>query len=273
MLKEEKPKIVDEIREAVGSSRVICVLNMHKMPGRSMQQIRRSIDAKIRMTRKSLMLRALGDAGEAARLAEYMEGSPALLFSDKNPFRLYAAIKDARMPAAAKPGDTAMKDITIPKGATPLAPGPAISQLQKVGLKTSVQQGKIHVMQDKVVVKKGELISSDVANVLGALKIEPMEIGLDLVAAYEDGVIYTREVLDVDRESYLSMVLNAVAAAVELALGAGFVTQETAPLALSRAFAEARSLCVEARIFDAAFIGDVLAKASAEGTAVEKLIS
>lgn len=271
MLKLEKPKEIGTIKKLTKESTVIGILNMHKMPARALQQIRNELDAKIRMSRKTLMIRALKESGkDIEKLSEHMKGSPAFLFSEKNPFKLYATIKNARMPSSAKPGDIATKDITINKGPTPLVPGPAISQLQKVGLKTSVQEGKIHVVRDKLVCKKGEEITADLANVLGALKIEPMEIGLDLVAVFEKGIIYTQDVLDIDKDEYIKQLKLAITAAINVSLNTGYITKESVSLTIQKAFAEAKSLCVSAGIFEKEFVGIILAKAAAEAAALEK---
>ena len=196
---------------------------------------------------------------------------PALLFSNENPFKLYRILKESRTPASAKPGDIAIKDITIPQGPTPLPPGPAISTLQKVGLKASVQNGKIAVMQDKVVCRTGDAVTEDLASVLNLLKMEPMEIGLDLIVAYEDGVFYGKDVLDVDQAQYISDLQHAVHQAINLSLNTGCITSFTAPMAVQKAFMEARSLAIESNALEKDFIDAVLAKAVRELKAIESM--
>jgi len=269
MLKTEKPVQVKKINDLSGSHKVVGVLNMHKLPAKQLQQMRESLRGKavIKMTKKSLIKRGLIEDLHAKLEGKNVE--PALLFSNENPFRLYKILKDSRTPASAKPGDVATKDITIPAGPTPLPPGPAISTLQKVGLKASVQNGKIAVLFDKVVCKAGETVSEELASVLNLLKIEPMEIGLDLVIAWEGGVLYGRDVLDVDQSQYISDIQSAVQQGVNLSLNTGFITKFTSPLAIQKAFMEARTLCIEADIIEKAFIDDVLAKAVREAKALQ----
>ena len=201
MKKEDKPKYVEQLTGMINEYSVIGVLNMHKMPARALQQMRESMRGTtvIKSGKKGLITKALNSSKKSniKSLQEKLAGEAALLLTNENPFRLFRLIKENRTPAAAKPGDIAAKDITIPKGSTNLPPGPSISTLQKVGLKTSVQGGKIAVMADKVVCKAGEKITQDLADVLALLKIEPMEIGLDLAYVWEDGTIYGKQVLDV----------------------------------------------------------------------------
>jgi large subunit ribosomal protein L10 len=276
MRKDDKPKIVHELSHLIDSYSVIGVLNMRKMPARALGQMKESMrgQAVIRMSRKTLIKKALhASKKENVKLIEgKLTEVPALLMTNENPFRLFKLLKDNRTPAAAKPGDIALSDITIQKGSTNLPPGPSISVLQKVGLKTSVQAGKIAVMADKVVCKAGEKVSQELADVLSLLKIEPMEIGLDLAFVWENGTIYGREVLDVSAEDYIAELMQCAAHGVNLSVNTGYVTKTTAPIMIQKAFSEARSLCIEANALEAEFIDEVLRKASREAKLLKELM-
>jgi large subunit ribosomal protein L10 len=264
MKKEEKPRYVDQLAGMIDEYSVIGVLNMHKMPARALQQMRESMRGTtvIKMGKKTLISKALNSSKKNVRtLEEKLSGEPALMLTNENPFRLFRLLKENRTPAAAKPGDIAGKDITIPKGSTNLPPGPSISTLQKVGLKTSVQGGKIAVMADKVVCKAGEKITQDLADVLALLKIEPMEIGLNLAYVWEDGTIYGKDVLDVSVEDYINELTRCVTYGVNLSVNTGYPTKLTAPIMIQKAFAEARTLVIETDIIEKDFIEHILSKA------------
>lgn len=272
MTSQQKLQDVKDLQKLIEDHSVIGVLNMHKLPARQLGQIRHRLSGtKIKMGKKSLMLRAIDGSGkkDVAKLKAIIEGPTALLFTNENPFRLFKQLKDGRTPAAAKAGDTTTKDIVIQKGSTGLPPGPAISVLQKIGLKASVQSGKIAVLYDKVVCKAGDVISRDTANVLGLLKIEPLEIGLDLVAAYEGGTIYDKSVLDVSVEDYLREIEDAVRHGVNLSVNTGYPTKQTIEIFIYKAFNETKSLAVEANILEKDFIDDVLLKAIRQARALE----
>lgn len=276
MLKQEKPKYVEDMTRLIDEYSVIGVLNMHKMPTRSLQSIRENVrdSTVIKMGRKTLIRKALEGSKKQnlKALEEKLSGEPALLLSRENPFRLFRLLKENRMPAAAKPGDIAIKDVVIPKGPTSLPPGPSISTLQKVGLKTSVQGGKIAVMADKVVCKAGETVSQELADVLALLKIEPMEVGLDLVYAWEDGTIYGKDVLDVSVEDYVNDLARCVVQGVNLSLNTGYPTKLTAPMMLQKVFLEAKSLAVERDIVEKEFIEDILKKAERAAKSLESKV-
>ena len=270
LLKSEKPKIVEDLKRLIESYSVVGILDMHKIPTKQAQKMRerlRSV-AAFKMARKSLLKRALETA--KPRLVEKLGGEPALILSKENPFKLYRILKESRVPAAAKVNDIATKDIIIPKGPTPIPPGPAISGLQKIGLKTTVQQGKIAILQDKVAAKAGEPINADIVNVLNLLKMEPMEIGLELIAAIEGDTVYDKSILDIDTEDYVNGILLATQQAISLSLNTGYLIPETATMAVQKAYLEAKALCTAADIIEKDFVDSVLSKAEMQARALQK---
>ena len=276
MLKrEDKPKIVKELKSLIASHRTVGILDMAKMPARQFLKIKNTItkdgSIKIKMTRKGLIARALAESGKPSleKLMEHVGNSPAMIFSNGDPFELFSTLKKNRATSSAKVGAVVNKDITIPKGSTGIPPGPAISTLGKVGLKTRVEGGKIAVIDDKIVLRAGQPVTDDLAAVFSLLKIEPVEIGIDLSAAWENEMLYGRDVLNVDVDQYLRDIELAVHAGINLSLNTGYLTKLTAPLAIQLAFWRAKSLCLAANILEKDVIGEILAKAVAEAKALE----
>ncbi len=274
MKKEDE---VLKLAEIMGEYSAIGILDMHKMPAKQLQMIRNKLrgTAVIRMSKKSLIKRALEKTGKMKPLGEMFERcdfEPALIATNDNPFKIYKFLKNNRSPAAAKAGDKATKNIVIQQGPTNLPPGPAISTLQKVGLKASVQGGKIAVMQDKVVCKEGEIISNDLVSVFALLKLEPMEIGLKMSYVFEDGILYEKSVLDVDTDEYLNNMVNAIHHAINLSVNTGYPTKETIEIMIRKAFIETRALCIETGAIEKDFIDDILKKAVRQAAALESNI-
>ena len=91
-----------------------------------------------------------------------------------------------------------------------------------------------------------------------------MEVGLGLVAVYENGIIYGRDVLSVDEKEYLSRLSNAVRWAFNLAIEAGYPTKQTIQVLLGKAHNDAKSLGIAQNIFDKGIIEALLAKAETQ---------
>jgi large subunit ribosomal protein L10 len=177
-------------------------------------------------------------------LEPHMKGMTALLFTKENPFALYKTLKKNQSKAAAKAGQKAPFDIIVPAGPTNFAPGPIIGELGSVGIKTGIEGGKVAVKQDSRVAKEGDTISPKLAGLLLRLGIEPMKVGLDLTAVYENGMIIGKSVLDVDEEAYIGMLRTGVAQALALSMETGFLTKETTELMIQKASREGAALAI-----------------------------
>src|SRR5262249_32466304 len=138
--------------------------------------------------------------------------------------------------------------IVVPAGPTNFAPGPIIGELGSVGIKTGIDAGKVAIKADSTVAKEGDVISGKLAGILLRLGIEPMKVGLDVTAVYENGMVITKNVLDVDEEQYLTDLRLGVAQAIALSMETGFLTKETAEMAIQKASREGAALAIEAKL-------------------------
>ena len=93
------------------------------------------------------------------KLKDHLNGMPSLMFTKENPFRLAANLMKSKSKAPAKAGQVAPSDIVVEAGPTGFAPGPVIGELGQLGIKTSVENGKVAIKENKVLVKKGEKIA------------------------------------------------------------------------------------------------------------------
>ena len=267
---EYKKKIVQDMTKLMRQYNIIGMVNMENMPAPQLQAMRSDLRGKIDMfmTKKRLMRIAIEKLKDEKKgieeLEKYFEGMPALIFTNENPFKLSKLLQKSKTKAPAKAGQTAPEDIVVNKGPTPFAPGPVISELSAVGLKVGVESGKVAVKEDTVIVKKGEKISPKVAEVLTRLDIKPMEVGLGLVAAYEDGIIYQKDILAVDEKEYNNNINLAATQAFNLAFNITYVTKDNISLLISKSFSDAKALGISQEILDKGIIESLLSKAENE---------
>lgn len=275
---EEKLKTVKEFENLIKKYPIVASLNMENLPAKQLQNMRSSMRgfAVIKMTKRRLMKIAVEICREGKKgieqLLPYLKGMPALLFTNENPFRLYNVIKKSKSTAPAKAGQTAPKDIAVKAGPTPFAPGPIIGELGQAGIKAGIEGGKVAIKQDVVVVREGQAIKPNIASILARLGIEPMEIGLDVTAVYENGVVYTKEVLAIDEEAFAQKINEASTYAFNLAMESAYTVKDTILLLLARAFNDSKALALDADIMADALIVELLAKAEGQAKACSSLI-
>ena len=281
-----KKDMVSELVQDMREYPVVAVVDMAGIPGQQVQSMRAGLraHAKLKMTKNNLMLLAIEEAAkekpEIIGLKDSIHGQCAIVTTDIDPFKLFKKLEATMTPAPAKEGQLAPFDIVVPKGPTPFGPGPIIGELQKIGLPAAIEAGKIVVKKDTTLVKEGEPIPGPVAAMLPKLEILPMVVGMDLRAAYEDGVIYSKDVLDIPEDYYSTMFATAAYNALALGVSIAFPTKETivpliakafrfptketiVPL-IAKAFRETMNLSVEAAIPTKENIDILLAKADAQ---------
>jgi len=243
---ERKKKQVAELQKLIEKHKTVGILNLENSPARLVKTVRVKLKGKIEFVfaKKNIITRALeGSKREGVQqLLQNMSRIPALIFSDLDAFALFRELKASRQMVPAKPGQLAPSDITISAGPTPFAPGPAISELASLGLKTKVEGGKIHVRDEAVVVKAGQPVPGLAASILSKLGVTPMEIGVNLAFALEDKDLYAKAVLDIDSGKYAQDLKTAAWNAFVLAVELGIVTKETAGYMVAKAAREAKAL-------------------------------
>ena len=250
---KDKQTTVQLLKELIDSHDAIGIANIESLPAPQLQRMRTTLreTMKLVVAKKTLIRKAFEIAEQKPNvklLLDKMVGMPALLFTTENPFKLASILRKNKSKAPAKTGQLAPNDLIIPAGPTPFGPGPIISDLGSIGLKTGVENGKVTVKAEAVVAKEGEAISENVANVLAKLGMEPMEIGLNLVAVYDAGTLYDKQVLSVDESHYRNQLSQAIKDTLALALSMDYATPETIRLMIVKAFALARSLAIKNEI-------------------------
>lgn len=261
---------VESIKKLIIEYPCFGIVNLENLPALQFQRMRVNLQDKllVKVTKKRLMKLAFDSVKDSKKnidsIYPHLRGMVALIFTKESPFRLYSLLAKSKTKAPAKPGQIAPNDIVVHAGPTSFAPGPVISELASVGIKTSVQEGKIVIKDDVIVVKEGQKIQQKVAEILLRLGIQPMEVGLNIVAVYENGDIYGKDVLAVDEEAYYNDIRKAAYESIALALEIGYMTEETVSLMIGKAEREAKAVAGSANILTSDKVGSMLASAEKE---------
>ncbi len=262
---QQKADEVAKLTSSIDQYEVIALASLHKVRASQLQELTKRFrsDILFKTAKNVLVKRALDRSVKRniQDLSKHMVGSNLLLLTNMNPFALSILLDKNKIKATAKAGDIAPTDITIPAGNTGLPPGPAISELHDAGVRTRIESGSVWVMRDTVVAKKGEAIPPRVASVLSKLGVKPLEVGLQLVAAYDDGLVFTADQLSLDLAATTRQLEDAHQRAINLSVNTSYPTVETIGLLLQRAHREARALAINAAYMTPAVAAEVVAKA------------
>jgi len=249
-----KKKEVERIKDLIKKHKSFGILNLESLPSAQLQKIRHQIKKSVLITasKRRLIKIALeqltGEKQNIDAVVEAISGIPGLLFTNEDPFKIYRIVQKSKSATSAKPGQTAPHDIVIPAGPTPFTPGPIIGELGQLGIKTEVKEGKVALKEDKLLVKENQVINDKVAALLSKLSIQPMEIGLNIVLMYENGMIYKRDVLAIDEATVMNEIRQISHAAIALALEIGYINKDTIEPLIAKACRSANALAEKTNV-------------------------
>ena len=243
--RQGKIETVETLKKELKGNSVVAIASVQNLPSKHLHAIKRKLRGKATavLARETLLRMALESAKpEAKELENYFDGSCLLILSNLSAFKLAKLLRESNSKTFAKPGQIAPYDITIPAGETSLTPGPVLTELKQAKIDAKIQGQKIVISKDCTVVKKGEPISQAVAKILMKLAIEPMEVGLKMRAAFEGGMIFKEDVLDIDDKYWLNALGEAHRSALNLAVFAEIYNKDSVTLLIQKAAREANAI-------------------------------
>ncbi|HID16900.1 TPA: 50S ribosomal protein L10 [Candidatus Bathyarchaeota archaeon] len=273
----KKKEMVESVIERLEKYDAVAVVDLTGVRAPQIHEFRRKLRGKVEflVTKNTIFRKAAERLSNKKRgivkLAESLRGSNLFLFTDMSPFSLSILLNKSKVKVAAKAGDVATSDIVVPAGNTGLPPGPIISEFGKLKIPTRIESGSIWIASDTLVAKKGEAISADLASLLSRLGIKPIEAGLSLKLAYQDGLLFTEKDLSVDLEELEGGLKLAASHALNLSVNVGYLTPETAPLILGKAHAQAFALAIEAEYPMKEVLSRALSLAHSRAAALSKM--
>lgn len=261
---------VEQIEHLIKEHKVIGIASLQKVRATQLQAFKKNLAGKVymRVIKNTLMRKAIEEISkekpDLAKLLGYITGPNVYLLTDLNPFNLSLTLEKGKVKTSAKAGDIAAFDVIVPQGNTGQPPGPIISQLNAAGLPTRIESGSVWVSKDTLVVKKGEVISERLAGVLSKLGIKPVEAGLAMKIAFDEGLVITQEQLQLDIEGTKRDVESAYMDAFALSLGIAYPTAESTVALVQIAYQQAYSLSLNGAIPTKETIEDLVRRAHME---------
>jgi large subunit ribosomal protein L10 len=265
---------IEDIKRLITTHSSVGIVGVTGIPSNQLQLMRKSLRgiADLKMCRNSLIDRALAESSdEVKQINKYVEDQTALLFTNENPFKLFKILDKGKTSAPMKAGGVAPKDIVVEKGPTSFPPGPIVGELTGAGIPAGIEGGKVVIRQTKTVAKKGDVVDAKLASILSRLEIHPMELGLDLRAVYEHGMIYESKILSVDETTYTNNLTLAVQHAFNLSVNSAYPAKATISTLLTKAASQSRNLAINAEVMMPEIIDVLLGKANAQMISIARL--
>merc|ERR1711908_172541 len=121
-------------------------------------------------------------------------GNIGFVFTNGDLGKVRELIEDNRVPAPARVGAIAPIDVVVPPGPTDCDPGQT-NFFQTLQIATKIVKGRIEITSPVDLLKTGDKVGNSEAVLLKKLGILPFSYGLVIMAIYDNGSVFTPEVL------------------------------------------------------------------------------
>ena len=269
---KRKAEMFKQLQEFPKKYKVMAIIKMSKVRSTQILPLRKTlkgdvefVSIKDKVAQKAL--EQLDIPGIKDMIGE-LKGQVMFMFTNMSPFKLNVLLAKNKIMMNARGGDIASIDIVVPAKNTGIAPGPMLTEFKDAGIPTKIDQGTIWIAKDSTPVKKGEAINEKLAALLGKLDIKPVEAGISLYSALEDGLKYSETEMIIDVEKIRNEFTQAHQEAVSLSIEAAYITADNISQILGKASQYARSLSVESGFMTNETKEQILQKADAQAKGV-----
>ena len=227
---EKKKKTITDIIKFFNESRSMLIVSIKNVPDNQLQAIKKKLKpAVIKVLKKSVSERVIDsiEKGAIKNLKKYIKEDIALIFSQQEPFELSAVLSKNKSRSRARTGQIVDDDVEIEPGPTELVPGPVISELSALGLKFSIEDGKINIREKKIIVKAGEMVTEAAAGIMAKFDMKPIAIGLEPIVAYDAKEDKIYESIKIDEKKTLEELKDSKARSIAFAVKIAYACKET----------------------------------------------
>jgi len=269
---QRKTQMYQQLQEYPKKYQVMALVKMEKVRASQLLPLRKILkgDVEFVSIKDKVAKKALEklDVPGIKNMIDQIKGQCLFMFTNMSPFKLNVLLAKNKIMMAARGGDIASIDVVVPPKNTGVAPGPMLTEFKEAKIPTKIDQGTIWITKETIPVKKGEPIPQKLAGLLGKLDIKPVEAGIALESALEEGLTYAKEDLEIDVEKFREELIQSHQEAISLSIEAAYVVPENIKAILSKAAQSAKSVSVESGFLTDDTKEQILQKASSQAKGV-----
>jgi len=241
-------KLIDLIE----SSPIALIVDVDHVGSKQMQNIRGALRGKcVLLMGKNTMIRTAirkrmeamteedeeADTSALASLLASINGNMGFIFCLESANLQVArdTLAEFVVPAAAKAGVVAPKDVMIPSGPTGLEPSQT-SFFQALNIPTKIVKGAIELTQDFKICTQGEKVVLSAQALLTKLGLKPFQYGMKVREVYQDGAVFDAAVLDISDALLMTKFMTGVSHVAAFGREVGIPTEAGLPHMMCNAF-------------------------------------
>lgn len=216
-----------------------------------LQNIRKGLrgDSIVLMGKNTMMKRSIrihsDNTGNTAflNLIPLLVGNVGLIFTKGDLKEVSEEVAKYKVGAPARVGLVAPIDVIVPPGNTGLDPSQT-SFFQVLNIPTKINKGTVEIITPVELIKKGDKVGSSEAALLSKLGIRPFSYGLIVLSVYDNGSVFSPEVLDLTEDDLVEKFAAGVSLVTSLALAISYPTLAAAPHLFANAYKNVLAVAV-----------------------------
>ncbi|MBA0572005.1 hypothetical protein Goshw_025995 [Gossypium schwendimanii] len=201
-----------------------------------LQNIRKGLrgDSVVLMGKNTMMKRSVRMHAEKTgnqaflNLIPLLQGNVGLIFTKGDLKEVSEEVAKYKVGAPARVGLVAPIDVVVPPGNTGLDPSQT-SFFQVLNIPTKINKGTVEIITPVELIKKGDKVGSSEAALLAKLGIRPFSYGLVVLSVYDNGSVFSPEVLDLTEDDLIEKFATGVSMVTALSLAISYPTLAAAP--------------------------------------------
>ncbi|GMI84900.1 hypothetical protein like AT2G40010 [Hibiscus trionum] len=229
----------------------ILIVAADNVGSNQLQNIRRGLrgDSIVLMGKNTMMKRSVRMHAEKTgnqaflNLIPLLQGNVGLIFTKGDLKEVSEEVAKYKVGAPARVGLVAPIDVVVPPGNTGLDPSQT-SFFQVLNIPTKINKGTVEIITPVELIKKGDKVGSSEAALLAKLGIRPFSYGLIVLSVYDNGSVFSPEVLDLTEEDLIEKFATGVSMVTALSLAISYPTLAAAPHMFINAYKNVLSVAV-----------------------------
>lgn len=250
-----KEKFVEKLKAAIAEYKNVLIVGVDNVGSNQMQKVRLALRGKaiVLMGKNTLIRKIMRDLIDGEKLTKLeallpiVVGNMGFVFTNASLPEVRRTILDNKVPAAAKSGTFAPADVFLPAGPTGLDPGQT-NFFQALNIGTKIVKGAIEIMNEVHLIKQGDKVTLSHVAMLTKMNIRPFFYGFKVTDVYEDGVVYSADILDMDQNALLGKFFGGVRRLAAISLAIGYPTAASVSHSINFGYKKILALALETEI-------------------------
>jgi len=217
------------------------LVGVDNVGSKQMQEIRQAMrgHGEILMGKNTMIRKAIRAQVQTnpplEKLLQYIVGNVGFVFTNEDLGEIRKKLLENKRGAPAKAGALAPIDVKLPPQNTGMGPEKT-SFFQALQIPTKISRGTIEILNDVHLIKVGDRVGASESALLNMLNIQPFSYGLIVQQVYEDGNIFSPDVLDMTSDELRSRFQQGVRNIAAVSLEIGYPTKASVPHSIVNAF-------------------------------------